>query len=166
MTRRLMLLIALVVFVAACGGDDADPDTSIAAAGTVATTAAPTTTAPAATTTAARTTTLSEGLVAVPWAPPFTVALPDDWGRGRHSAEATTLTSNGSTVVLTKEGADSVDAWVEESTTSPELIASEPSPVEIGGASGRTSTSLSATRPPTRADCAPTPCHILSFSTS
>jgi hypothetical protein len=76
----------------------------------------------------------------VQWAVPFTLTAPADWTRG----EATTGTATeivdgtGLRTVLSAflKSPDTPEQWVERLTSNEALDASEPAPIDIGGAPG------------------------------
>lgn len=139
--RRGLSFLAAILIVVAC----AEPDSSATTDLEVVTTAAPeptttTSTIALTTSTEATTTTLPEaierefGLVV-----PFTMTTPPDWQRAADSTQQVLYMEAGPNPILFAVAErETVEEWVDFLTTNPGLTATEPVPVEIGGAPGFT----------------------------
>ncbi|HSM15392.1 MAG TPA: hypothetical protein VK845_00155, partial [Gemmatimonadales bacterium] len=74
------------------------------------------------------------------WVIPFTLTVPGDWAQGGgNTANAMDIVDgSGARYVLSviRKSPDAPEVWVERLTTAEPLEATEPEPVEIGGAPG------------------------------
>jgi hypothetical protein len=149
MSRRLESALAgalaALVLVGCAGGETdgagSDPAASLPQASTAASTAAAASEeAPSSARASASATPVGEAELAVEWAVPFTVTAPADWTRGVTTQTATEiLDGTGLRSVLSAfvKSPDTPAQWVERLTTVESLDASEPEPIEIGGAPGQ-----------------------------
>ena len=153
--------VLLLIVLAACTTTTTSPTTA-----PVATATADATEEPSATATAAASSSTAETAeLAVSWTVPFTMTAPADWGQDQEPLGSSRVIDSGVDrwIVFSDSGPDTVEGWIEQLTTTAQLVVTEPEPAEIGGAEGLTvdvSTSSDAPMVSGGAPCA-NPCWAL-----
>jgi hypothetical protein len=131
--RRLFVLPAMVTLLAtvACAGPSVEPDAATTSPSRTSEDARPTVTA------AATTTELESAVLGGDWSVPFTMTAPG-WERRAVTTTTTLWISSepDAEVAFTRQGPDTVDAWIQQLTSTPQLVLTEPEAVDLGGALG------------------------------
>ncbi len=75
----------------------------------------------------------------VGWTVPFTITTPADWERAEGTTPAMTYFEAGVSryVIFTTIGPETVEAWVDQLTSAPEFIVTDPEAFELDGAPGQ-----------------------------
>ena len=137
------LAFALVVF-AGCAGNQAGESEGLASPSVVSQspteTSTTSTAAEASATSSATARSASQADLTISWAIPFTITSPSDWAQGEATTENAVeiVAGTGLRTVLAvfRKSPDTPDERVERLTTAGALDATEPTPVELDGASG------------------------------
>jgi len=136
MNRSTWPALVVLVLLAACTQAETDSSSSVAPSATDAAEPSSESSASASgepTSSGPETATLD-----VNWTVPFSMAAPADWERDEQPMGTSYALSTGPDrwIVFSDTGPDTVDAWIEELTTTPQLVVTEPEPAEVGGAQG------------------------------
>jgi hypothetical protein len=133
-----MRLSAPVVFLIVLSACTASTTTSPTTAPT-ATEAADASAAPSASASAAPTSSTPEtATLDMSWSVPFTMTAPAEWGEDPESSGESLQLKTGMDrwIVFSDTGPDTVEAWIEELSGTPQLVVTEPEAAEVGGAEG------------------------------
>lgn len=135
---RPWALAPCILMLAACTSTPEDPSIDPTPS---ATETEPTSTSSPAEVTASAVPTASAGPTAleVNWTVPFTITAPSDWTTevpeniGASDGETQWLATGDRHMAFTRSGPESVDQWLDSVMRAEQLVASEPTEVDIGG---------------------------------
>ena len=162
-TKTALSIIAALALVSCASETTEETSTSIV----VATSSTTATTEPAPTTTATTAPATIQPEVSerqFGFLAPISITVPASWAREPESSQEVLYIDVGINQVMfaIDQGPETVDGWLERLTTDEDLIATEPTPVAVGGAPGYTlDVRLAPGGGATSPSCQPAPCEPL-----